>query len=157
MPGLHPHTAEDSRRQGQVHYPIFLPDGSTWLNLTDWQRKNFVPVHWDESREVVFIIRKENKRIVRLLEGGEIEDLSDAKLPEGGEYGRNLGCLDLLGDYRENIVAIDTDRHCLMVLVNPTGATTRGYSPWQDFAYRHDRSQLGSGYYIYVSPPVTVV
>jgi rhamnogalacturonan endolyase len=157
VPGLHPHTAEDSRRQEQDHYPIFLPDGSTWLNLTDWQRKNFVPVHWDEGPEVVFVIRKENKRIVRLLPTGEIEDLPYGKVPEGGEYGRNLGCVDLLGDYRENIVAVDAERHCLMVLANPTVATQRGTSPWDDFAYRHDRSQLGSGYYIYLSPPVTTV
>jgi len=157
VPGLHPHTAEDSRRQAQDHYPIFLPDGSTWLNLTDWQRKNFVPVHWDERPEVVFVIRKENKRIVRLLPTGEIEDLPCGKVPEGGEYGRNLGCVDLLGDYRENIVAVDTERHRLMVLANPTVATRRGTSPWDDFAYRHDRSQLGSGYYIYLSPPVTTV
>jgi hypothetical protein len=157
VPGLHPHTAEDGRREEQDHFPIFLPDGSTWLNLTDWQRKNFVPVHWDEGDQVVFIVRKEDKRIVRLLENGEIEDLPDAKLPEGGEYGRNLGCVDLLGDYRENVVAVDVERHRLMVLANPTGATRRGYSPWEDFVYRHDRSQLGSGYYIYLSPPVTVV
>jgi len=94
---------------------------------------------------------------VRLLPSGEIEDLAEAKLPEGGEYGRNLGCVDLLGDYRENIVAVDPERQCLMVLVNPTLATTRGTSPWEAFAYRHDRSQLGSGYYIYLSPPVTLV
>ena len=99
----------------------------------------------------------ENKRVVRLLANGEIEDLPDGKLPEGGVYGRNLGCVDLLGDYREDIVTVDLERHCLMVLVNPSVATTRGTSPWEEFAYRHDRSQLGSGYYIYLSPPVTLV
>ena len=157
VPGLHPHTAEDSRRQEQNHYPIFLPNGETWLNLTDWQRKNFVPVHWDEGDEVVFAIRKENKRIVRLLANGEVEDVAESKLPEGGQYGRNLGCVDVLGDFRENIVAIDGERKCLMVLVNPTVAKKRGYSPWDDFEYRHDRSQFGSGYYIYLSPPITTV
>lgn len=157
VPGLHPHAAEDSRREAQGHYPIFLPDGSHWLNLTDWQRKNFVPVHWDESPEVVFVIRKENKRLVRLLASGQSEDLPEGKLPEEGEYGRNLACVDVLGDYRENIVTLAPDRHELLVLMNPTPATRRGRSPWQDFEYRHDRSQLGSGYYIYLSPPVTTV
>jgi hypothetical protein len=31
------------------------------------------------------------------------------------------------------------------------------YSPTDDWEYVHDRSQLGSGYYIYLSPPVTTV
>jgi hypothetical protein len=153
VPGLHPHTAEDGRRQEQDHFPIFLPDGSHWLNLTDWQRKNFVPVHWDERPEVVFIIRKENKRVVRLLENGEIEDVPEGKLPEGGHYGRNLACVDVVGDFRENIVTIDEERHSLIVLGNPAPATRRTYSPCYEFDYLHDRSQLGSGYYIYLSPP----
>jgi len=157
VPGLQPHTAEDARhknsRGDEGHFPIFLPDGSHWLNLTDWQRKNFVPVHWDESPEVVFIIRKENKRIVRLKENGEIEELPNGKLPEGGVYGRNLACADVIGDFRENIVTIDTDRNRLIVLANPNVAHRRAYSPYNDFGYRHDRSQHGSGYYIYLSPP----
>ena len=157
VPGLHPHTAEDGRRELRDHFPIFLPDGSTWRNLSDWQRKNFVPVHWDEGREVSFIIRKENKRVVRLLESGEIEDLPEGKLPEGGKYERNLGCMDVIGDYRENIVTVDTERNRLMVLVNPAVASSRGYSPTDHFEYLHDRSQLGSGYYIYLSPPDTIV
>jgi len=164
--GLQPHTAEDARHEygaadagarEEGHFPIFLPDGSHWLNLTEWQRKNFVPVHWDAGREVVFIIRKENKRIVRLHESGEIEDVPEAKLPEGGEYGRNLACADVIGDFRENIVAVDAKRHRLMVLANPTPCSVRGYSPCDDFDYRHDRSQHGSGYYIYLSPPETAV
>ncbi len=157
VPGLQPHTAEDGRRDQQDHFPIFLPDGSHWLNLTDWQRKNFVPVHWDEGPEVVFIIRKEDKRVIRLKEDGEMEDLPNGKLPEGGEYGRNLLCADVVGDFRENIVAVDAERDRLMVLVNPTIAQKRGYSPYTDFEYRHDRSQHGSGYYIYLSPPDTSV
>jgi hypothetical protein len=163
--GLQPHAAEDARLEyrgtenirASEHFPIFMADGRHWLNLTDWQRKNFVPVHWDEGSEVVFAIRKENKRIVRLLESGEIEDLPEGKLPEGGEYGRNLACADVLGDYRENIVTVDRERNRLIVLANPTLAHRRGYSPYQDFDYRHDRSQHGSGYYIYISPPDTVV
>ena len=67
---------------------------------------------------------------------------------------------ELLGDsrmgyFRENIVTVDAERNRLMVLVNPTIAHRRGYSPFDDFAYRHDRSQHGSGYYIYLSPPDT--
>ncbi len=153
FPGLQPHTAEDGRGEQRDHFPIFLPDGSHWLNLTDWQRKNFVPVHWDEGQEVVFVTRKENKRIVRLKEDGDMEDLPDGKLPEGGIYERNLICADVIGDFRENIVTVDVERDRLMVLANPTVARRRGYSPYNDFEYRHDRSQHGSGYYIYLSPP----
>lgn len=162
VPGLQPHTAEDARYEygaaqagarEQGHFPIFLPDGSHWLNLTEWQRKNFVPVHWDAGPEVVFIIRKENKRVVRLLDTGQIEDVPDGKLPEGGQYGRNLGCADVIGDFRENIVTIDHQRQRLMVLANPTVCKARGYSPYDDFEYRHDRSRHGGGYYIYLSPP----
>jgi len=166
VPGLQPHTAEDARHEWgaaergareEQHNPIFLPDGSHWLNLSEWQRKNFVPVHWDDGPEVTFVIRKENKRVVRLLATGEIEDLPDGRLPEGGRYGRNLACADVVGDFRENIVTVDEERHRLMVLCNPNPATRRGRSPFEHFEYRHDRSQHGSGYYIYLSPPVTVV
>ncbi len=52
---------------------------------------------------------------------------------------------------------VDTERHRLMVLANPTIARRRGYSPFSRFDYRHDRSQHGSGYYIYLSPPDTTV
>ena len=106
---------------------------------------------------MVFAIRKENKRIARLLESGAIEDIPGGKLLESGRYGRNLGCADVIGDFRENIVTIDEQRRRLIVLVNPTVTRRRGYSPYDDFAYRHDRSQHGSGYYIYLSPPYTVV
>jgi len=166
VPGLQPHTAEDARHEYGAadagmresgHFPIFLPDGSCWLSLTDWQRKNFVPVHWDAGPEVVFAIRKADKRIVRLLESGDIEDLPEGKLPEGGSYGRNLGCADVIGDFRENIVTLDAERQRLMVLTNPTVCNVRGRSPYESFEYRHDRSQHGGGYYIYVSPPDTRV
>jgi len=162
VPGLQPHTAEDARHEygaaddgmrRRQHNPIFLPDGTHWLNLTEWQRKNFVPVHWDAGREVVFAIRKENKRIVRLLETGQIEDVPEGELPQGGRYGRNLGCADVMGDFRENIVTVDDQRQRLIVLLNPTVCRRRGHSPYEDFEYRHDRSQHGSGYYIYLSPP----
>lgn len=164
VPGLHPHTAEDARHEyGAVsdgmrdagHFPIFLPDGSHWLNLTDWQRKHFVPVQWDEGELISFIIRRGDKRIVRLLPSGEIQDLPNGQLPPGGQFGRNLACADVIGDYRENIVTWDTERHCLMVLMNPNLTTWRGRSPYDTFAYRHDRSQLGSGYYVYLAPPYT--
>jgi hypothetical protein len=96
-------------------------------------------------------------RIMRLRENGAIEEVAEGKLPEGGRYGRNLCCADIMGDFRENIVTIDDERHRLIVLANPTVARRRGYSPYTDFDYRHDRSQHASGYYIYVSPPNTVV
>lgn len=166
VPGLHPHAAEDGRSAerlseasalGHDMFPIYLPDGRHWLNLTDWQRKNLVPVHWDEGPEVVFIVRKDDKRVVRLRPDGEIEDVPEGRLPAGGRYGRNLACADIVGDFRENIATVDEERHRLIVLANPTPATRRGYSPWEDFAYRHDRSQLASGYYIYLSPPDTAL
>jgi hypothetical protein len=162
VPGLQPHTAEDARHEyGAVdagareegHFPIFLPDGSHWLNLTDWQRKNFVPVHWDEGDEVVFIVRKENKRVVRLRPSGEIEDVAEGKLPEGGQYGSGPVRADVVGDFREDIVVYDEADHRLMVLVNPVLSRRRCYSPFMDFEYRHDRSQYGGGYYRYLSPP----
>ncbi len=163
VPGLQPHTAEDARAEygagdagmrEKEHNPIFLPDGTHWLDLTEWQRKNFVPVQWDAGPRTVFIVRKEN-RIVRLLDDGAIEDICD--LPAGGRYGRNLLCADLAGDYRENIATLDRERDRLIVLANPEPAGRRGYSPYTDFDYRHDRSQHGSGYYIYVAPPLTYV
>ena len=166
VPGLHPHAAEDGRSAerlseasalGHDMFPIYLPDSRHWLNLTDWQRKNLVPVHWDEGPEVVFIVRKDDKRVVRLRPDGEIEDVPEGRLPAGGRYGRNLACADIVGDFRENIATVDEERHRLIVLANPTPATRRGYSPWEDFAYRHDRSQLASGYYIYLSPPDTAL
>jgi hypothetical protein len=166
--GLQPHTAEDARLESKSrgetrlieHNPIFLPDGSHWLNLTEWQRKNFVPVHWDAGPEVVFAVRKEHKRIVRLLPDGEIEDLPGGALPADARIGRNLACADILGDYRENIVTVEKLNEFesrLLVLANPTPCDRRGYSPWEDFAYRHDRSQHASGYYIYLSPPDTTI
>ncbi len=157
FPGLQPHTAEDARSSEQDHFPIYLPDGTYWMNLTDWQRKNFVPVHWDDGSTVVFIIRKENKRVVRLKESGEIEDLPESKLPEGGSYGRNLLCADIIGDFRENIVTTDLEKNRLIVLANPNVTEKRGYSPYTNFEYTHDRSQHGSGYYIYLSPPDTII
>ncbi len=166
VPGLQPHTAEDARHEyggagagmrESGHFPIFLPDGSHWMNLTDWQRKNFVPVHWDAGPEVVFAIRKGDKRVVRLLENGGIKDLPNGTLPQGGQYGRNVACADIVGDYRENIVTVDEERKRLMVLANPTVTQRRGYSPYDHFEYGHDRSQHGSGYYVYLSPPDTIV
>jgi hypothetical protein len=160
VPGLQPHTAEDARAEydadgarSEGHFPIFRADGRHLMHLTDWQRKSFVPVHWDEGPEVVFAIRKENKRVVRLLRSGGLEDLPESMLPEGGLYGRNLACCDIVGDFRENIVTMDETQHRLIVLANPTPARSRRYSPYDDFAYRHDRSQHASGYYIYLSPP----
>ena len=160
VPGLQPHAAEDARGEygaagarEQGHFPVFRADGTHLMELTDWQRKNFVPVHWDEGPEVVFALRKENKRVVRLLPTGDVEDLPDSKLPEGGQYGRNLACADIVGDFRENIVTIDDEQHRLIVLANATLTRRRALSPWSDFAYRHDRSQHASGYYIYLSPP----
>lgn len=159
--GLQPHVAEDARseygaqdagmRQAR-HNPVFLPDGSHWMNLTEWQRKNFCPVQWDAGARTVFIVRKEH-RLVRLLDNGENPPLDEPDLPAGGRYGRNLLCLDVVGDYRENIVTVDVENDRLIVLANPELCHSRGLSPCTDFSYRHDRSQHGSGYYVYLAPP----
>ncbi len=177
LPGLHPHTAEDARAgdvpwvkdttdakrkdeiarmiRKQEHFPVFLPDGSHWLNLTDWQRKHFVPVQWDQGRAVSFAIRKGEIRIVKLQADGEIVDVPGSTLPAGARIGRNLLCYDVRGDFRENIITLDTEKDSLLILGNPNPATERRCSPCQDFRYLHDRSQSGSGYYIYLSPPYT--
>ncbi len=156
--GLNPHVAEDGRREGMPqHFPIFGPGGEHVIELDDWQRKNFVPVHWDEGPETVFVIRKEDKRVVRLLPGGGIEDVPEGRVPESCLYGRNLVCVDITGDYRENILTYDEAAHAIVLLQNPLPAGRRGRSPWCSFDYRHDRSQTGSGYYIYAAPPITTV
>lgn len=95
--------------------------------------------------------------MVRLLENGALEDLAEGALPPGGRYGRHLCCADIIGDFRENIVTIDDERHRLMLLANPTVARRHGYWPYTDFDYRHNRSRHASSYYIYVSPPDTSV
>jgi len=77
-------------------------------------------------------------------------------LPPGGRYASPL-CCDLLGDYREEIAVIDTDEDRLIVLVNTETASERGHSAMDDFDYRHDRSQFGSGYYRYKPPPSALV
>ncbi len=157
-PGLQMHCAEDARRgmREVEHNPVFLCDGSHWLSLSDWQRKNFVPVQWDAGPVTVFVVRKE-KHLVRLLPTGEVEPVAPGDLPPGGVYERNLLCCDVLGDYREEMVTIDRERDELLVLVNTELNDARGYSPRDDFDYRHDRSQHGSGYYIYKPPPDTRV
>ena len=155
--GLQMHVAQDARRgmRELEHNPIFLPDGTHWLDLTDWQRKNFVPVQWDAGPATVFIVRKENQ-MVRLLPTGEVEPVEPGLLPPGGRYDAPLRC-DVLGDYREEIVTIDVEQDRLIVLTNTEAASHRGYSPVDDLDYRHDRSQYGSGYYRYLAPPLTLV
>ena len=164
--GLQPHTAEDGRveygagdagmRQVE-HNPIFAFNGRHWQNLTEEQRKCFVPVHWDARPEVCFVMRKRNKRVVRLAPSGEIVDLPDGTLPETAVFGRNMVCVDVCGDYREEIVTVDEADNSLIVLSNMTPHDYRGYSPAETFEYLHDRSQLGSGYYLYLSPPNRIV
>lgn len=172
VPGLHPHAAEDARQeygaadQGMrevQHNPIFLPDGSHWMNLTEWQRKRLFPVHWDGGPTVTFAVRKENQRVVRLHHSGDIEDPPDGKLPDDVYLGLNTICADVMGDYRENLVSFrpigsaTERRYALSVLSNPAANPQRGRSPMDHFEYRHDRSQFGSGYYRYISPPITTV
>ncbi|MGJ3242166.1 MAG: PQQ-binding-like beta-propeller repeat protein [Opitutales bacterium] len=160
-PGLHPHTAEDARAEygdstfmrEKEHNPVFAPDGSHLQNLSEWQRKCFVPVHWDGGPNTAFVDRKTNT-LHRFNDDGTNEPFEIQGLPSGARFGRNLLAYDVAGDYRENIVTIDDERDRLLVLANPTPNPRRARSPLGDLGYRHDRSQTGSGYYIYLAPPL---
>jgi hypothetical protein len=74
------------------------------------------------------------------------------ELPKGAHFGRNLLLADIVGDFREDIVTVDRDTDELILLANTTVATQRRASSMDSFYYRHDRSQHGSGYYMYVPP-----
>jgi len=90
-----------------------------------------------------------------LTEDGAEQPLSGGELPLGARLkARNHVCVDLLGDYREEFAGIDHERGTVFVATNPAPTRRRAFSPMQDFAYRHERSQLGSGYYTYIAPPM---
>jgi rhamnogalacturonan endolyase len=158
-PGLQLHCSEDARHEygaakagmrekANAHFPVFLNDGTHWLELTNDQRKALMPVQWNEGH-TVFVDRKKN-RIVSLSRSGKARTLLE--LPPGARFGRNLLLADIVGDFRENIVTVDRDTNELIVLANAVPATQRKASPMESFYYRHDRSQHGSGYYMYVPP-----
>ena len=77
--GLQPHAAEDGRHEYGAadagmresgHFPIFNTDGSHWLNLSDRQRKSYVPVAWVGDGLTDFLDRK-TMRLIRLHANGE--------------------------------------------------------------------------------------
>ncbi len=148
-PGLLPHVA-DKPKSG--HHPVFLPDGSHWLVLKHEQARRFEPIHWSGDGLADFV-RRDDKRIVRLHPDGSEEPVEGGRLPQGGRYTRNNLMADILGDYREELATFDDERDTFFVASNPCPPSRVEATPFSDFFYAHDRSQHGSGYYIYISPP----
>jgi len=103
---------------------------------------------------VTVFARRDEKRIVRLDAEGNETPVPRGELPAGGIYGRNQVCIDFAGDFREELVGMDSERGTLFVASNPEPSRCRALSPMEDFSYRHDRSQHASGYYIYICPPM---
>lgn len=155
VPGLTPHAAEDGRHEHGAagagmresgHFPLFNPDGSHWLDLSERQRKAYMPVAWLGDGLTDFIDRKE-QRVIRLLRDGSEQEL--AVLPDGVRLGRNLVCYAEGEDRRESIITVNKLTHELVVLRFPESPGPATGIPRESFAYRHDRSQTGSGYYMY--------
>ncbi len=145
------HAAEDRRdKTNEEHHPIFMPDGSHWANLTNDLSRDLMPIQWDEGKQTRFIHRR-YKQIVRLNQDLSLEPVKGGKLPEAARLQRNLLTIDALGDHRENIVTIDEQHNEIIVLANPVEITTSQVSPLENFLYIHDRSQIGSGYYLYLA------
>ncbi|MFP4521405.1 MAG: hypothetical protein ACLFQK_04595 [Fibrobacterota bacterium] len=150
--GLQEHAAEDRREKtNEEHHPIFLNDGTHWLGLTNEQSRDLMPVQWDGGERTVFVHRKK-KKIVAVNKDGTLSDIPGGKLVDSGRYARNLICADLIGDYRANIATIDKESGEIVVLQNTEPLNKKKISPMSSFYYRHDRSQHGSGYYMYVPP-----
>ncbi len=148
-PGLLPHVA-DKPKTG--HHPVFLPDGSHWLVLSHTQARRFEPIHWSGDGLADFV-RRDLTRLVKLLPDGSEEPLEGGGLPPGGRYARNNLMVDVLGDYREELATFDDERDTFFVASNPLPPLKVEATPFSDLSYAHDRSQHGSGYYIYTSPP----
>ncbi len=152
--GLQPHAAEDGRAEYGAqaagmresdHFPIYNHKGEYWCKLSDRQRKSYVPVAWCGDGLTDFIDRKQ-KRIVRMNQDGEETILSE--IPKGLRIGRNLICYAEGDDQRESIITIDEETNELIVL-RCSQAPQEKIIPKRSNAYRHDRSQTGSGYYMY--------
>ncbi len=151
-PGLQLHAAEDRRSHtNHVHHPVFLHDGRHWAELTNEQSRDLMPVQWDAGEETVFIHRR-NHEIVRYKPDGSLEPVPLGTLPPHGLWERNIVCADIVGDYREDIVTVDSHSNELIGITNTALNPARKLSPMESFSYRHDRSQHGSGYYLYVAP-----
>lgn len=151
LPGLQPHAAEDARRADAAtrragHFPIFTATGAHWCALSDRQRKAYMPVAWRGDGLTDFIDRK-TKRVVRLARDGGEAVL--AELPAGIRLDRNLLRYAEGDDGRESIITVDERDNRLVALRAPAPSPPGGLTPRASRAYRHDRSQTGSGYYLY--------
>lgn len=143
------HAAEKGERE---YFPVFFPDGREWLELTRHQAHRYAAIGWEADGVTCFAHRKE-MRIVRLDEKARPTPIPGSDLPPGSQFGRWQICADLIGDFRENFACIDYDKGTFFVAQNPNPAGRRALSPVEDFIYRHERNQLGSGYYTYIAPP----
>lgn len=143
------HAAEKGDRE---YFPIFYPDGQEWLEITPHQAHRYAAIGWEADGITCFAHRKE-KQIVRLDENGQPIPIEGSELPAGTQFGRWQICADLIGDFRENFACVDYEKGTFFVAQNPRPAGKRALSPMEDFNYRHERSQLGSGYYTYIAPP----
>jgi hypothetical protein len=143
------HAAEKGERE---YFPIFYPDGREWLELTRHQAHRFAAVGWSADGFICFAHRKEHRIYTLDSEGNQVA-IPDSELPAGALFGRHQVAVDLIGDYRENFGAIDYEKGTFFVAQNPLPAGHRALSPIEDFTYRHERNQLGSGYYTYIAPP----
>lgn len=148
------HAAEKGERdRADDAFPIIHPDGHVWRYFSRRQAHKFTPAGgWATDGTMSFIHRNE-KRLVRFLRTDQEEPLPGGDLPVGATYGRNTATVDIVGDFRENVAGLDLQRGTLFVAMNPQPADRRMLSPNESFEYRHDRSQLGSGYYTYICPP----
>lgn len=144
------HAAEKGARE---FFPIFFPDGRQWIELTRHQAHRYAAIGWEADGTTCFAHRKDFC-IYRLDEQGQPMRLPGSELPPGSLFGRWQICADLIGDFRENFGCIDYANGTFFVAQNPRPAGRRARSPQEDFGYRHERAQLGSGYYTYIAPPI---
>ena len=142
------HAAEKGANE---YFPIFYPDGRQWLELTRHQAHRYAAVGWEADGATCFAHRKDFC-IYRLDAQGQEIRLPGSELPTGSLFGRWQICADLIGDFRENFGCIDYEKGTFFVAQNPNPAGRRARSPQADFGYRHERAQLGSGYYTYIAP-----
>lgn len=143
------HAAEKGERE---YFPIFFPDGREWMELTREQAHRFAAVGWEADGFMCFAHRKEFC-IYRIDVDGNQVRVPGSELPSGSRFGRHQIAADLIGDFRENLAAIDYERGTFWVAQNPRPTGRRAFSPTEDPHYRHERNQLGSGYYTYIAPP----
>ncbi len=143
------HAAEKGERE---YFPIFFPDGREWMEFTRHQAHRFAAVGWSADGFLCFAHRKESCIYTIDAIGNQIL-MPGSEIPAGARFGRHQIAADLIGDFRENFAAIDYEKGTFFVAQNPVPAGRRALSPVADVSYRHERNQLGSGYYTYIAPP----